>query len=461
VSLPSKEQELSGWGLLPRGPCLTFRPERQRELDAYLNQPPDHWIVRGQGRSYGDAALFPDGLLLSERLNRILAFDTATGLLTAEAGVTLSDLLATFLPRGWMPPVMPGTRVVSLGGCFAANVHGKNHYRVGDFAEHVTEIILRTPDGVRHRASPTDNSDIFWATAGGMGLTGYIEQLTLQLAPCPNIALMAEGKHMTSLKEMVYAFKSSLQGWDYLVGWIDHFKGGEPLGTGYVERARFAEVKEHAQPCHTYRQRKPLFTVPQGMPGWLLNRVSMNLYNRRRGQRHPDDWRGFHPRFDHFFFPLDHIGHWNRLYGKAGFIQYQCILPDSPNIIDQLRQLLTIPYRHRQVAYLAVLKYHRDSPAPMGFPMRGFSLALDFPYHRTRTLEMVDTMDAYVATLGGRVYLAKDAMLSPDNLQAMYRHALPQWRETLDRLDPNHRMQSLLNLRTQLRPLTRKEVAHD
>jgi decaprenylphospho-beta-D-ribofuranose 2-oxidase len=460
--LPSKESSLSGWGRSLTGPCLTFRPERTRDVDHFMQDPPSHWIARGQGRSYGDAALFPDGLLLSERMNRVQAFDEATGRLTAESGMTLADVLTTFLPRGWLPPVMPGTKRVSLGGCFASNIHGKNHYKIGDFAEHVTAIQLRTADGNTITATPDGkHKDAFWATAGGMGLTGYIESLTLQLTPCPNIALDAEGQYMPNLDAMLYAMKSSIADWDYMVGWINHFKGGDQLGSGYVERARFADTKTHTQPCHTYRPRRPWIAIPKRMPGCFLNRLGMSLYNQRRQQKHPEDWKAYQPAFEDFFFPLDDIAHWNRLYGKNGLVQYQCILPDHPGVAGHLRQLLQIPHRDRRVAYLAVLKYHRDSPAPMGFPMRGFSLALDFPMEGQRTIAMIDTMDSFVTTLGGRIYLAKDAVTHPEALQMMYAHALPGWRKTLDALDPEHRMQSLLNLRTKLRPLPQKEARHD
>lgn len=486
MTLPSKIQRLSGWGRLPFMACRTFRPEKHRDLDQFFHTPPERWIARGCGRSYGDAAMRPEGTLLSERLNRFLAFDTTTGLLEAESGVTLADVLEVCLPKGWLPPVMPGTKYVSLGGCFASNIHGKNHLREGDFAEHVRAIRLRLPDGRRLTASASENTDIFRATAGGMGLTGCIESLTLQLKPVTNISLRAEGHHAENLLHMLRLFKESLAEWDYVVGWINHFHTGHPsshgasptdlslsasptasspgasptaLGRGYVERARFHPAHEHITPPLTYRPRRPRLTAPFQAPNWLLNRPLMRLYNHRREMRHPDRWQDFDVPFETFFFPLDGLGHWNRLYGRRGFIQYQCALPDHPNIAEHLRNLLEIPHHFNSISFLTVLKYHRDTAFPMGFPMRGYSLAMDFPFHFTRTPQMVDTLDAFVATLGGRVYLAKDTMLLPHNFELMYAHALPAWRQTLAQLDPDHRITSLMDLRIGLkRPL---EPPHD
>ena len=321
---------LSGWG---RYPVLECRMERLRRCEDLreLARRHDTLIPRGNGRSYGDAALNPDLTLSMLAMDRMLAFDAATGLLTCEAGVLLADILETFVPRGWFPPVVPGTKFVTVGGMIAADVHGKNHHRDGTFGAHVESLTLATADGAVRECSRTNDAHLFRATLGGMGLTGLILRGSFRLAPIETAFVMAETLAAHDLHEAMALFEAS-RDWPYSVAWIDCLARGSSLGRALVMRGRFLEraalpATHAADPLGLSHAGR--LTVPVDVPAILLNRVSIGVANalyylRGRAQAAP---RPAH--FDSFFFPLDRIEDWNRLYGRRGFVQYQCVLPLS------------------------------------------------------------------------------------------------------------------------------------
>lgn len=424
-----KDVSLSGWGNFPTITTHLARPERVSILSQFLNENHASFIPRGAGKSYGDAALNRNTVLTTERLNHFIAFDKNTGIIQCQAGVTLQEVLQIITPHGWFLPVVPGTEWATVGGSFACNVHGKNHVVQGDFAEHVRSIILLLPHGERLLCTQTIHPDIFFATAGGMGMTGLILELELQLIK-RTFAFKTQCLKIENITEL--ASKLSENQDEYWVVWVDHFGTGKQLGRGIVESASPSTLESKK----TYFASQPKLNIPKFWPKGLLNAWSMRLYN---------DFRRHHPH-PSFFNPLDQIQNWNRLYGKPGFLQYQCIIPESREMFDHLAELLALAQKKDIFSYLVVVKAHRDSIGLMSFPKKGISVAMDFPYH-ARLFDLLDAYDTGVMKWGGRVYLAKDARLSIRAFEAMYADALPAWRTILKKIDPHVRLESLMSHR--------------
>lgn len=442
-------KSISGWGRYPVQTCELLRPESLRGLDA--DAAPR--IARGLGRSYGDAALNDTGsVLLTERVNRLLGFDNAKGVLHAEAGVTLDEILRIFVPRGWFPCVVPGTRFVTLGGCVAADVHGKNHHRDGTFSRHLVDLLLITAEGKRLRCSPTRNKDAFWATAGGMGLTGIIGEVGLRLRPIETAYLVAEHRPTADLDETLACLDDTQFDDEYTVAWLDGLARGAALGRGVFMRGHHATLEElpsrlRSQPLAVPGRGSRRF--PLDVPSGLLNATVLRLFNaayyRRQGSRREP----FVTDYSSFFHPLDALEDWNRVYGTRGFLQYQCAVP----AVSGARVLRTILERLANSGYgsfLAVLKkFGAAGEGMLSFPMPGYTLAVDIPHHGQQLLKLLDEMDREVAGCGGRIYLAKDARLDPTMFRAMYpRYA--EWFSIKRKLDPQMCFSSTLSRRLRL-----------
>ncbi len=370
--MQSKQEQLYGWGHTPVAECQTWRPEKQRDLTHLLRDSSKQGVIaRGLGRSYGDAALQPSGVIRNERFDHYIEFDAEHGVVRAQAGLSLSELMEFSIPRGFLPPILPGTQHATLGGAFACNIHGKNHYCEGDIAEHVFSIRLLLADGRSLECSASEHSDLFWATAGGMGMTGIIQEVSLKLKPITSTSLKTTSYRVESINDMVAAFEGYRDVSDYMVGWIDHMADGAQLGRGVFEAANHISVDEGGTPLTQYTHRKARLSVPFFMPTFLLNRQVMALYNRYRFRNYSIARQSEIVDFESFFHPLDSIGNWYKLYGKRGFFQYQCIIPESTDIITRLQHLLSLLHEHKLFSYLAVIKYHRESKGLMSFPLRG------------------------------------------------------------------------------------------
>lgn len=446
--IPRKEEQLSGWGQAPVTPCVSFRPEKMRDLQALVAHHDAPLIARGLGRAYGDAALQPGGVARMERFDHFLGFDAGAGVLQAQAGVAFTDILHLIVPQGWLLPAIPGTRHVTLGGAVACNVHGKNQFREGNLGEHVTKLRLTLASGESVECSPDNNRELFWATIGGMGMTGIIEEVTLKLKPIASASLKTLTYRVDSIEDMVAAFEHYRNASDYMVGWIDHMAGGDELGRGVFEAANHISVEEGGEPLTEFAPRRNRFSVPCHAPPFTLNRYSMALYNRWRFKRYGFDRMSEIVSFDGFFHPLDAIGHWNRLYGRRGFFQYQCLLPESPDVASHLRRLLGLLHQKKLFSFLAVIKYHRDGKGMLTFSKQGYSLALDFP-NTAAVRALLPHLDRFVAERGGRVYLAKDALLSPEMFYQMYGREAEEWRHFIREADPGSRFVSLMSHRLQ------------
>lgn len=445
---PKKHGPLSGWGRAPVALCDLYRPEKKRELQALLQGISGPMIARGLGRAYGDAALQPAATIGMERLDHCMHFDRDSGVLRAQAGLSLSEIMRIFIPRGFLPPVIPGTQHVTLGGAFACNVHGKNHFRRGDFAEHVQSIRLMLPSGESVECSPSRHAEIFWATAGGMGMTGIIEEVALRLMPIASASLATLSYKVHSIEDMVAAFEHYRETSEYMVGWIDHMAMGARLGQGVFEAALHAPADGRSAPCETYSPAKSRLCVPFVFPSFTLNRHSMALYNRYRFRHADDTRRQSLAGLGGFFHPLDSIAHWNRLYGRRGFLQYQCLVPESAGVAGHLRQLLAFLQERRLFSYLAVIKYHRTGVGYLTFPLQGYSVALDFP-NTAHVNAHLPLLNEWVAKIGGRVYLAKDATLEAAHFRQMYGDKAREWEQLVRDLDPGHRFSSLMAERLQ------------
>jgi len=426
--------ELTGWGRGVRAPALAARPERQRDLLASLHPPEGRTLIaHGNGRSYGDAALNTAGAaLLTRRLDRLLAFDPTTGVLVAEPGVTFAELLEVFLPRGWVAPVSPGTGFVTLGGALANDVHGKNHHRDGSFAEHVPWFDLILADGTLRRVSPESDPALFCATAGGIGLTGIIAAVALRLQPVPSNALAVTRRRVRNLEEFLAGFAAAAEA-PYSVGWIDAQATGASLGRGILETAAPAAESIPTPPARPRR-------FPLEAPGWLLNRASVAAFNAAYWRGAPLGGRQAVVPYGRFLYPLDAILDWNRMYGRRGFRQFQCVVPPGPGEAA-LRMLLAAVAAAGAASFLAVLKVMgRPGIGMLSFAAPGYSLALDIPA-RAGSATLFAQLERITRDAGGRIYLAKDSTLSAAGFAAMYPEA-PALQAVRDRVDPGRRFSS-------------------
>jgi len=444
---PSLEP-VAGWGRQPIARGAVARPER-------LLLPPGSRPVlpRGLGRSYGDAAVpaAPGALVLeTARADRLLAFDRERGTLTCEAGTSLAEILRVFLPRGWFPPVTPGTKFVTVGGCVACDVHGKNHHRDGSFGRFVDRLVLQVADGSVVECGPARERELFLATVGGMGLTGLITEVTLRLKPVDGAWMVVETEPVSGLGAMLDGLRDAGKDWPYTVGWIDCLARGAALGRGILMRGRHASRAE-APPVPPPEPRR--LDVPLDAPEWLLSPILMRGFNAayywshaRRTRARPTSGPAGPVPCHGFFYPLDAIGGWNRLYGRRGFLQYQCVVPrvaGPPAVAELLERVVEAG----TASFLAVVKdCGPESDAYLSFPLEGTTLALDLPYRGPRTEALVHELNAMVIVAGGRVYLAKDAVTRAQDFALMVPR-LAEWRKVRDRWDPEHRFRSAQSVR--------------
>ncbi|KFE36311.1 FAD-binding oxidoreductase [Thioclava atlantica] len=422
--------KLSGWGRYPVLEARVHAPRSVEALQALVRSEPSV-IARGNGRAYGDSAINPAATLDMRHLDRMIAFDAGTGQVVAEAGVLLGDVIASFLPRGWFPMVTPGTKFVTLGGAIAADVHGKNHHRDGSFRECVDWIDLIGAEGEIRRCSREQNRALFEHTIGGMGLTGIIARAAIRLRPVESGWIRQTTIPAPNLRAAIATFEES-QDATYSVAWIDCLGRGETLGRSLVmlgEHATRADLSpvQARRPFETGAKRKR--SVPFDFPSFTLNRLSVTAFNKlyywqgaRKAGVEIVDW-------DSYFYPLDAILGWNRIYGRKGFAQFQCVLPLA-EAERGLSALLEEIAETGAGSFLAVLKRFGAQESPFSFPMEGYTLALDFPITR-KTLALMERLDQITIDFGGRFYLAKDSRMTA----ATFRASEPRLRDFRTQLD--------------------------
>jgi decaprenylphospho-beta-D-ribofuranose 2-oxidase len=408
--------QISGWGKYPIVEASVCRPQNLRQVRNCLGEG-FSGIARGMGRSYGDSSLAPQ-VIDALPLDHILAFDSETGIVTCQAGVTLAELLSIFVPKGWFLPVTPGTKFVSVGGAIASDVHGKNHHIDGSFTDHVLELHVMLADGSVVACSPEQNSELFHATCGGMGLTGVILQASFRLKPI-NSAFINETTYKAPNLETILELFEQYADSTYSVAWIDCSSRGRHMGRSLLM------LGEHAREdleCHATG--KSLLTLPVELPSATLNRYTIRAFNNLYYHRILRSRRERRIHYEPYFYPLDSINHWNRLYGKQGFTQYQFVLPTEAG-----RQGLQTILKHivdsRRGSFLSVLKaFGPENENYISFPKAGYTLALDFKLD-TGIFEFLNELDRIVLDYGGRLYLTKDVRMD----ETLFKQSYPKWQQ--------------------------------
>ncbi|RAI43024.1 FAD-binding oxidoreductase [Rhodoplanes roseus] len=420
---------MSAWGRLSRAPHEVTRPPFLDDAAALIRTsgaPGTSRLVRGLGRSYGDVCLNAGGpLVVTDRLDRFQSLDLAAGRVRAEAGMSLDRLLRVIVPRGWFVPVTPGTKFVTLGGAVANDVHGKNHETAGSFGAHVDKLGLVRSTGESLTLSRDENAELFAATIGGLGLTGFIAWVEMTLVPIAAARLHTESLAIRDVDDFFRIAEDS-RGWPFTVAWVDCLAKGRDLGRGLFMRGRWAETGD--LDVH----RPPRLGFAPELPGVLLNSLSMRAFNALYRKR-PFAVGACTQHYDPFFYPLDALANWNRLYGKRGFYQHQCVVP-FPAARDTVVRLLETTAAQGQGSFLAVLKLLGESRSGgvLSFPMPGATLALDFPNKGESTRRLLATLSEIVLAAGGRLYPAKDAVMTPE----MFRAGYPDWRRLEAWRDP-------------------------
>ena len=408
----------NSWGHFP--PATPSRPHRVTSSDRL---PEGVLLPRGLGRSYGDCCLNSGHtLLLTESLDEVMSLDTDSGIVRLGGGVSFDQLMRQCIPRGWFPPVVPGTKFITVGGAIANDIHGKNHHLDGTFGCHVRRFELLRSDGKRYQCSTTENPELYAATIGGLGLTGLIVWAEIQLRRVVATDMQTHIVKFANLQEFL-ALSDEFKNSRYTVAWVDSQARGQELGRGHFMVGEHADDGELQ--LHTERQWR---SVPVFMPRFTLNRLSVRAFNCLYFHRQRRARRAHRQHFDSFFFPLDGIRNWNRIYGRRGFVQYQCVVD-----ADAAGELLLRMAGVGPGSFLTVMKRMGPvtSPGLMSFPQPGLTLCFDIPV-RTRVLKSLDEIDNFVIDHGGRVYIAKDARMSSAAFEAYY----PQWRKFAESVDP-------------------------
>jgi FAD/FMN-containing dehydrogenase len=419
-------QTVGSWGNVVRGEHASTSLQSRRDPFPHIDGV-ETILPYGNGRSYGDSCLnVGAGLVQMRRLDRFIRFDRETGVLACEAGVLLADILQIAMPAGWFVPVTPGTCFVTVGGAIANDVHGKNHHGFGTFALHVRRLELLRSDGQRILCSATENTEWFAATVGGIGLTGIVTWAELQLRRIPGRCMDVETIRFYNLDEFLTLSADSDRDFEYTVAWVDCLGRGNRLGRGLFQRANHAAAQAVDKP------RRQL-AVPFVPPFSIVNAASLRIFNTAYYHARTSDRRRALIDYAPFFYPLDAILHWNRLYGPQGLHQYQCVIPSAVGR-DATAQLLQAIARSGQGSFLAVLKMFGPlaSPGMLSFPRAGITLALDFPNRGARLERLFSNLDAIVKNAGGRLYPAKDARM-PGSL---FRSGFPRWQEFSRYIDP-------------------------
>lgn len=427
-------RDYQSWGRYPKLDRMTAQPVRWQDDLPDLSAIPGKVLPHGYGRSYGDSCLNEGGTLLDTTyLRRFIAFDEEEGILRCEAGVMLADILDVIVPRGWFLPVSPGTKYVSVGGAIANDVHGKNHHRAGTFGCHVNCFELLRSNGERLICSPEQNADLFAATIGGLGLTGLILWAEFRLHAIPGPYIAKEQIRFGSIDEFFEVSEESDRDFEYTASWIDCItteKNTENLGRGLFMRGNFDRLQP--LPGHKVKP-KALAAVLFDAPSFLLNGLTLRAFNF--AIYHSQLTKISHKivAYDPFFYPLDVVSDWNRLYGKPGFLQYQFVVPYNDNY-RAIKTILTRITASGVLPFLTVLKTFGDiqSPGILSFPRPGVTLCLDFPFRGQKTLKLLDALDEVVCSVGGAVYPAKDARMSAASFQAYF----PRWKEFEQYIDP-------------------------
>ncbi len=430
---------LTGWGRTAPTPAIVSPVHGDDDVLSVLNgHSPRGVLARGLARSYGDAAQNAGGLVLDmTAADRVLDVNLGNGEVEVEAGISLDRLMNLFVPMGFFVPVTAGTRYVTVGGAIAADIHGKNHHIAGSFSQHVRWLDLLTADGQVRRVGPEEDADLFWATAGGMGLTGVILRARVRMKPIESSRIVVDTDRTPDLDSLMTLLSETDHLYDYSVAWIDCVAKGRRMGRSVLTRGRFARrdelpSRQQADPLHYSGSVR--LSVPDVFPPGLLNGATVAAFNELWYRKSPKRKRGQLQTIPTFFHPLDGVGEWNRIYGPRGFVQYQFTVPFGQE--QAMREALERISSSGHASFLAVLKrFGEGNPGMLSYPSPGWTLALDVPVVRGLA-ELLDRLDELVVAAGGRIYLAKDSRVRPELFEHMYPE-LEHFRAVRKRVDPD------------------------
>lgn len=418
------------WGLFPKVQHQSYVDIEHRFSS--LPSASGFLLPRGLGRSYGDSCLNESGTLLgSQRLNHFISFDSQSGIIRCESGVSFDQILQLIVPQGWFLPVTPGTKFVTVGGAIANDVHGKNHHAAGNFGHHVLAFEVLRSNGERIHCSRNENSDLFFATIGGLGLTGFITWAEFQLTKIPSAWIEQEQIQFHSLNEFFALSSDSEKDYEFTVSWVDCVNSADDI-RGIFIRGNYANPQ--SQDKLKVHKTESFKTIPCFLPKWLLNSFSIKAFNEVYYRKNLSAEKKNIVHYDPFFYPLDSIHHWNKIYGKRGFLQYQFVVPYKADSGKALAEIFDILKQSQMGSFLAVLKTFGPvkSEGLLSFPQEGVTLALDFPNHGEKLFKVLDQCDEIVRQVQGLVYPAKDARMSAKNFASFF----PRLNEFEKHMDP-------------------------
>lgn len=405
---------LSGWGRYPKINAIVNFPSTILDLKKMIKKKS---IARGNGRSYGDSSISKNSTICMKNFNKILKFDKKTGLLVVESGVLLSDIIDHFLPMGWFPRVTPGSKYVTIGGMVACDVHGKNHHKDGSFGKYIKWLEIITTNGKIKKCSRKNNTKLFNWTIGGMGLTGVILSVAFYLRPIKTSWIKQKTIPTNNLDHTIEIFEKNLNS-TYTVAWIDSLSQGSELGRSLImlgEHARILDLDSKKRKNPLLMKKKKNFSIPFDFPSFVLNSFTIKIFNFFYYFFNSKILKSKLVYYDTFFYPLDYIINWNKIYGHKGFAQFQCVIP-LKNASSGIRELLELISKLKSASFLAVLKRFGEQNSFLSFPMKGYTLALDFPITK-KNLELMKQLDKITIKHKGRFYLAKDSRLNKNDLK--------------------------------------------
>ncbi len=433
------KKDIANWGNYPVIESNEQTFSFDNELDNKLKQSAS-FIPRGNGRCYGDASLAAE-TFSTLKYDKVLSFDTLNGIFECQSGLTLDKILDVIVPKGWFLPVTPGTKLITIGGAVGSDVHGKNHHVDGSFSNHILEMDIMQEDGSVLTCSPVEKSDLFEATCGGMGLTGLITRVKFGLKKIETSYIRQKQLKAENLDEVIAMF-DQYSHYTYSVAWIDCLKKGNNFGRSILilgEHALLSDLSESQKQSPLKLPAKKAIPFPFMLPSWVLNSFTVKafnfLYYGKNFKKEINNIVSYEP----FFYPLDAIQHWNRGYGKKGFVQYQFVLPMSAK--DGLKKIIHRISDAGMGSFLAVLKVFGKQQSMISFPEEGYTLALDFPV-RDNLFTFLDELDKIVLEYGGRLYMSKDARMKPEVLEAGYPR-LGEFKEILKKYNPNGKFRSI------------------
>jgi decaprenylphospho-beta-D-ribofuranose 2-oxidase len=436
---------ITNWNNYPIEKSKVSSPVFAEDFSTQLSED-SSFIVRGNGRCYGDASLAPS-IASTLKFNRILYFDDIKGILTCQSGLMLSDILDVIMPKGWFLPVTPGTRFITVGGAVASDVHGKNHHKDGSFSQHILSMNILTPQGEIIACSATDNSELFWYTCGGMGLTGIILEVTFSLKKIETGYIRQLQIKSRNLDEVLDLF-DQYNHYTYSVAWIDCLKRGPNFGRSILMLGEHASIPELNGQKNEFPGKSKILSVPFYLPSFALGGLTVKSFNAAYyGKNYKRELKSI-ASYENFFYPLDAILNWNRIYGQKGFVQYQFVIPKDRGKAG-VRDILTRISNKGWASFLAVLKLFGTQQGPISFNMEGYTLALDIPIN-SKLFAFLDELDLVVKDYGGRIYLTKDARMKAEIFHSTYPNA-SNFITFLKKIDPEKKIVSSLSRRLEIK----------